>query len=111
MRNCFFYYIYFLCKLQYNFHVIHFFVKITNHCLVLFVIFHIKHQSFPLRELSSSGYSQLKQEKSQIYLNMNTAQQFVYIILLDMLIMLVQCLVCQIGILIADRVQNLGVFL
>ena len=58
MRNCFFYYIYFLCKLQYNFHVIHFFVKITNHCLVLFVIFHIKHQSFPLRALSSSGYSQ-----------------------------------------------------
>lgn len=58
MRNCFFYYIYFLCKLQYNFHVIHFFVKITNHCLFLFVIFHIKHQSFPLRALSSSGYSQ-----------------------------------------------------
>ena len=66
MRNCFFYYIYFLCKLQYNFHVIHFFVKITNHCLVLFVIFHIKHQSFPLRALSSSGYSQSASLRSSI---------------------------------------------
>ena len=75
MRNCFFYYIYFLCKLQYNFHVIHFFVKITNHCLVLFVIFHIKHQSFPLRELSSSGYSQSASLRSSIPNNCSAFHQ------------------------------------
>ena len=75
MRNCFFYYIYFLCKLQYNFHVIHFFVKITNHCLVLFVIFHIKHQSFPLRALSSSGYSQSASLRSSIPTNCSAVYQ------------------------------------
>ena len=75
MRNCFFYYIYFLCKLQYNFHVIYFFVKITNHCLVLFVIFHIKHQSFPLRELSSSGYSQSASLRSSIPNNCSAFHQ------------------------------------
>ena len=75
MRNCFFYYIYFLCKLQYNFHVIHFFVKITNHCLVLFVIFHIKHHSFPLRELSSSGYSQSASLRSSIPNNCSAFHQ------------------------------------
>lgn len=75
MRNCFFYYIYSLCKLQYNFHVIHFFVKITNHCLVLFVIFHIKHQSFPLRALSSSGYSQSASLRSSIPNNCSAFHQ------------------------------------
>ena len=77
MRNCFFYYIYFLCKLQYNFHVIHFFVKITNHCLVLFVIFHIKHQSFPLRALSSSGYSQSASLRSSIPNNCSAYQKLI----------------------------------
>ena len=75
MRNCFFIISIFCANCNTTFMLSIFSLKITNHCLVLFVIFHIKHQSFPLRALSSSGYSQSASLRSSIPNNCSAFHQ------------------------------------